>query len=1046
MKKKLQLRLITLFLSLFFMSTSVYAQNDLELKGIMALTWSTSGTNGGKAIHLRAKADIADLSVYAIGVANNGGGSDSIEYRFPVMSVSAGDDILLAREDSTLSAYFGSCSTEFEHVIQGDIMSQNGDDPIELYGNTTVIETYGDVQLDGTGLEWEYTGTWAYKDNDVWTYGALNCAANDSIMETSACPYPLCDFGVGSDAPNDLELKGIMALLWNTSGTNGGKAIHLRAKADIADLSVYAIGVANNGGGTDSIEYRFPVMSVSAGDDILLAREDSTLSAYFGSCSIEFEHVLQSDIMNQNGDDPIELFGDTTVIETYGDVQLDGSGLEWEYTGTWAYKDNYVWTYGGLNCAANDSIMETSACPYPLCASPLEGIERSVLFIGNSYTFYNDMPGLVQQLAASVGDVLIQDENAEGSYSLEDHLSDENSIAKIKKGGWDYVVLQEQSTRPVREIDIVEAQTFSIAAALDSIRKLANPVGDVMFYMTWGRKGTYEGLSFQEMNDLIGERYRTMQSNQNGLISPVGAVWSYLRNNSPGIDLYDPDESHPSKAGSYLSACTFYASIFQKDPTALSYDFDLSASDAQTIRAAVKAVVFDSLSFWNTYKPLANKNLSIAFDNITDGQIYLDTAKVDMTVTVSSTDSQIQEVHFIANGDTLATDNAAPFDPKVSLDKVGHYIVTAIATDVNGSKNYSVRNIIKASSDVPKDLALKGILALRWTNEPTVNSGKAIHLVATADIPDLSVYGIGVANNGGGTDGIEYKFPVMSVSAGDDILLAREVDVLTAYFGDCASEIEHVLQTDEMNQNGDDAIELFSEFIVIETYGDANTDGTGLEWEYTGSWAYKVNDVWTYGALNCAANSSSTQDSECIYPLCVEEVKTDVATLSDLQIDGETIVGFASGLLNYAVELPFNHETVPVVTALATDENANVDINPTAALPGITAIIVTAVDGTTQQTYSISFTLADGGEVLGNNPLSDLQLVVENDRVYLKGESLKDVRFVEVYSLTGRILHEAEIENTTSVEFVVPRNEVTIIRLIDDFGEVIYNRKIIINK
>jgi len=839
----------------------------------------------------------------------------------------------------------------------------------------------------------------------------------------------------------------VMALSWTTSGTNGGKAIHLRAKEDIADLSKYAIGVTNNGGGTDSIEYRFPVMSVSAGEDILLAREDSTLSAYFTSCASEFEYVIQSDAMNQNGDDGIELFGDTTVIETYGDANIDGTGEAWDYAGSWAYKDNNVWTYGGVDCAATSTTMEDSACPYPLCDfGQDEGIERSVLFLGNSYTFYFDMPTIVQDLASSVGDKLVHDENTTGGYTLENHLADGESIGKIRKGGWDYVVLQEQSTRPVRDIEIVEEQTFAKAAALDSIRHLANPVGDVMFFMTWGRKNSYEGLSFEGMNDLLRERYRTMQANQNGLISPVGAVWRYIRDNSPAIELYDPDESHPSNAGSYLSACTFYTSIFQKDPTALSYDFDLSASDAQTIRAAVKAVVFDSLSYWNDYKPLPNKGITVDFDNLAEGAIFMDTTAIDFAVSAASDNSQIEEVTFIANGDTLATDNSAPYNTTVTIDGIGDYILTAVAKDANGDQNYAIRNIIRTSSDVPKDLELAGIFALSWSTEPGVNSGKAVHLRALADIPDLSVYGIGVANNGGGTDGMEYTFPAISIAAGDDILLAREDDALTTYFGDCAEEIEHVIQTEAMNQNGDDAVELYSGFTVIETYGDINVDGTGQEWEYTGSWAYKDNNVWIYGGLGCAANSTTMQDSGCIYPLCVPAEVIDDATLSDLKVDGETINGFVSGLLNYALELPIDQITVPEVTVTSSDDNATFSITIADALPGLTSVVVTAVDGTTQLTYTIAFTLEDGGgTVLRVEELVDLKFIMQNGRLYMKGESLRDVRYVEAYSLSGKRVYKQGINNSTMTELIVPRGAVSIIRLRNDAGNVVYNKKIMVH-
>ena len=92
------------------------------------------GGSAGKAIHLVATDSIADLSVYGIGVANNGGGTDSIEYIFPAISVNPGEDILLCRDSIAMSLYFDACYSEFDYILQANNnISQNGDDAIELY-------------------------------------------------------------------------------------------------------------------------------------------------------------------------------------------------------------------------------------------------------------------------------------------------------------------------------------------------------------------------------------------------------------------------------------------------------------------------------------------------------------------------------------------------------------------------------------------------------------------------------------------------------------------------------------------------------------------------------------------------------------------------------------------------------------------------------------------------------------------------------------------------------------------------------------------------
>ena len=168
---------------------------------------------------------------------------------------------------------------------------------------------------------------------------------------------------------------------------------------------------------------------------------------------------------------------------------------------------------------------------------------------------------------------------------------------------------------------------------------------------------------------------------------------------------------------------------------------------------------------------------------------------------------------------------------------------------------------------IAQSLSLQGVMD--FTVPSGGSDGKAIHLVATSDIADLSVFGIGVANNGGGTDGMEEQLPETSVSAGDDILLVRSGDAMSAYFADCYGEFERVFTAGSaISQNGDDAIELFEGETVIETFGDIDTDGTGEAWEYMDSWAYKVDGAWTYGALNCTDGSTTSADSDCPYPVC----------------------------------------------------------------------------------------------------------------------------------------------------------------------------------
>ena len=176
---------------------------------------------------------------------------------------------------------------------------------------------------------------------------------------------------------NSLQLQGIIDFDLVSAGYTG-KAIHLKANSNISDLSNYGIGVANNGNGGDGQEYSFPSISLQSGDHVLLARDTVAMATYFDMCFAQFDHVLQAtNAISQNGNDAIELYKDSMVIETFGDINVDGTGTAWEYLDSWSYKDpsgsvtfsGYNWIFGGVECTIGSITTQTSSCPYPLCGS-----------------------------------------------------------------------------------------------------------------------------------------------------------------------------------------------------------------------------------------------------------------------------------------------------------------------------------------------------------------------------------------------------------------------------------------------------------------------------------------------------------------------------------------------------------------------------------------------------------------------------------------------------------------------------------------------------
>ena len=260
-----------------------------------------------------------------------------------------------------------------------------------------------------------------------------------------------------------------------------------------------------------------------------------------------------------------------------------------------------------------------------------------MLFIGNSYTYVNDLPNTLAQLALSMGDTIIAAMSAPGGYTLQQHASYPPTLNLIASQAWDFVVLQEQSQIPSFPMAQVQTDCYPFAAALvDSVRA-SDICSEVVFYMTWGRENgdalncpnwppvcTYSG-----MQALLRERYLQMAVDNDAFCAPVGTAWKMVRDAWPPIDLYAADGSHPSPAGTYLAACTMYATMLRKSCIASTYSAQLDSATAATLRMVASDLVLDSLTNWNigvndpqavaTWSDLGG--LQVAFDQNSSGAV-----------------------------------------------------------------------------------------------------------------------------------------------------------------------------------------------------------------------------------------------------------------------------------------------------------------------------------------------------------------------------------------------------------------------------------------
>ena len=181
---------------------------------------------------------------------------------------------------------------------------------------------------------------------------------------------------------------------------------------------------------------------------------------------------------------------------------------------------------------------------------------HKVLFIGNSYTHCNNLPLIVKEFAASTGQPMETDLLADGGWTLEMHLYNGRTRPAIERG-WDTVVLQEMSTRPIEDPQKMLSAGERIGGWIRGAG--ATPV----LYLTWSRQ------HLPESQEALNRAYRQLGEALDAKVAPAGVAWHKALEADPGLSLYVEDASHPSFLGSYLSACALFSTILGQSPIGL---------------------------------------------------------------------------------------------------------------------------------------------------------------------------------------------------------------------------------------------------------------------------------------------------------------------------------------------------------------------------------------------------------------------------------------------------------------------------------------------
>ncbi|NVN93659.1 MAG: T9SS type A sorting domain-containing protein [Bacteroidetes bacterium] len=238
-----------------------------------------------------------------------------------------------------------------------------------------------------------------------------------------------------------------------------------------------------------------------------------------------------------------------------------------------------------LNCNAQDTIR--------------------VLFIGNSFTYVENMPDLFRFIADSAGYRVKTQMYAPGGVSVGDvsqgtqaHMNNPIVYENIRSDKWDYVVLQDNQGRFVLDYGQFPSSSLVIEGhkqIRDSVLK-NNPCAKMIWFSGWALKNGMPpyGNTGAEMIDRITANYHFLNDSLHQIIAPIGSAWKELILSNPSIDPWSSDETHQSLVGSFLTANVIYATIFRDNPEYSSAKAGLAETTANLLKQIAWQTVKDS--------------------------------------------------------------------------------------------------------------------------------------------------------------------------------------------------------------------------------------------------------------------------------------------------------------------------------------------------------------------------------------------------------------------------------------------------------------------
>ncbi|MEZ5357702.1 MAG: hypothetical protein R3F48_02655 [Candidatus Zixiibacteriota bacterium] len=241
----------------------------------------------------------------------------------------------------------------------------------------------------------------------------------------------------------------------------------------------------------------------------------------------------------------------------------------------------------------------------PCCPVP-DSTPYEILFIGSSYFTYNNLPGLVRELATEMGKTFTIHEHTMNGLYLADHAVLTSTEDKINERAWDYIVLQGVGRLMAYPDSFPDDHPVYPALVTLKSKIMANCEDTkIIFQMPWAYEDGMIWLSgwtdeYPQMQQKIYDNTLDYSDSIGFIISPVGWAWNTVlyEQSYPLHYLHLSDWNHPSLRGSYLMACTIYSTIFKESIVGASYSAGLPSGEVSYFQSVGSNMVLDSLEVW----------------------------------------------------------------------------------------------------------------------------------------------------------------------------------------------------------------------------------------------------------------------------------------------------------------------------------------------------------------------------------------------------------------------------------------------------------------